>query len=127
MTCCLLPCRTEADSNAARVSQLHGRQANGALEGALRLGAVRKLALPPSRSAASAQQGAGLWGALGSVVGAVRPQADARRPAARALQFAATRDGSALRLYVLSASTLKCWQVRSRVRPRVMHACEAQG
>lgn len=44
-----------------------------------------------------------------------RPQPDAaaeQRPAARCLRFAATRDGSALRLHVLTASTLDSWQVR---------------
>lgn len=79
------------------------------------LGAVRKLDMPPAAAAAPAQQSASsLWGVLGSVVSAGRSQPDAtaaRRPPSRRLRFATTRDGSALRLHALSASTLDCWQV----------------
>ena len=54
----------------------------------------------------------GLWGALGSVMKAARPySAPLQRGAARSLQLVATRDGSALRLYAMTASVMECWQV----------------
>ena len=79
------------------------------------LGAVRKLASPP---APPDQPAPGLWGLLGSVASTVRSSdaAAARRLAIR-LRFATTRDGSALRLHVMSASKLDCWQVRSSLVP----------